>query len=265
MISPKISFALAATAALAITACSSGSGGYERYPTAGRSHGKYASRSADNGARTTNTGATNAGGFSQWQDTDPQYRLLPGDQLDIIVYSAPELSRLLLVAPDGRVQMPLAPPVMAANLTIDQLKQRLSAALASQLINPAVEITPRAFGSQRIYVGGEVGQPGVFELPGQIGVLEALMMAGGPRETAKVRRVILVRRHPDGGTMMKVINMSDVIHRGGQDDSQPLQRGDVVVVPRSNIAELNLFMRQYIRDALPISFGFTYDLSGNRN
>ncbi len=247
-------------ALLFVSACTSGSG-YQRYPTG--TAGKY--RDGAN-AQTDgfNTGQnTIPAGFRTWKITDPQYRLLPGDQLDIIVYSAPELSRLLLVGPDGRVQMPLAPAVMAANLTIDQLKRTLSAALSTQLINPSVEITPRAFGSQRIYVGGEVGQPGMFELPGQIGALEAVMMAGGMTETAKSSRVILVRRHPDGGPMMKVINLKSVLHKGAPQDILPLQRGDVVFVPRSNIAEINLFMRQYIRDALPISFGFTYDLASS--
>lgn len=279
MVLQKLPVLSTACLLLALNACSSGAGGANHYATSADSDHTFSYRHRggtsyrqgtahrDNQANFNqadfNQAGFNQAGFRQWQDTDPQYRLLPGDQLDIIVYSAPELSRLLLVGPDGRVQMPLAPAVMAANLTIEQLETNLETALASQLIDPNVEITPRGFGSQRIFVGGQVSQPGIFELPGQIGVLEAVMMAGGPLETATTRKVVVVRRHPGGGTMMKVVNINDVIHRGGQGDRQPLQRGDVIVVPRSNIAKLNLFIRQYIRDALPISFGLTYDLSGN--
>ncbi len=260
MILQRICTGFVVSTAALLAACSSG-GSYQRYPTS-TATGHRGAPSYQ--ARQQNTRQNTApAGFRTWQNSDPQYRLLPGDQLDIIVYSAPELSRLLLVGPDGRVQMPLAPAIMAANLTIEQLKFRLRNALSTQLIDPNVEITPRAFGSQRIYVGGEVGQPGIQELPGQIGVLEAVMMAGGMRDTAKSSRVILVRRHPDGGPMLKIINLKAVLHKGAPEDILPLQRGDVVFVPRSNIAEVNLFMRQYIRDALPISFGFTYDLSGS--
>ncbi len=252
---PPIRIATTLCISLALGACA-GAGGYNRYPT-GTSQRNLG---AANGFSQQNIQQT---GFRSWRDSDPQYRLLPGDQLDIIVYSAPELSRLLLVGPDGRVQMPLAPPVMAANLTIGQLEQKLRKALSSQLVNPNVEITPRAFGSQRVYVGGEVGQPGVFELPGQIGVMEAVMMAGGLRTTARASKVVLIRRHPDGGPMMKIIDIKSVLHKGARADLIPLQRGDVVFVPRSGIANLNLFMQQYIRDALPVSFSLSYYLGGS--
>lgn len=252
-----------AIGALPLLAACAGVGGYNRYPTSASSQARGAVAS-QNRQLTRQQNAIQSG-FRTWRDSDPQYRLLPGDQLDIIVYSAPELSRLLLVGPDGRVQMPLAPPVMAANLTIGQLEQRLRTALSSQLVNPNVEITPRTFGSQRIFVGGEVAQGGVFDLPGQIGVMEAVMMAGGFRTSAKTTRVVLIRRHPDGGPMMKVINLKSVLHKGASDDLMPLQRGDVVFVPRSGIANLNLFMQQYIRDALPINFSLSYYLGSSGN
>lgn len=202
------------------------------------------------------------GQFRKWVDSDPQYHLLPGDQLSVFVYSAPELNQTLIVGPDGRVSMPLADrPIMAANLTIDQLEQRLRVALSRQLVDPSLEITPKAFGSQRIFVGGEVGSPGIYELPGQIGVTEAIMMAGGFKTSARTKQVVLVRRHPSGAPMMKVIDVSALLHHGAASDMVPLRRGDVIYVPRSTIANINLFMQQYIRDAIPVTFGFYYDVA----
>ncbi len=198
--------------------------------------------------------------FRTWIDSDPIYRLLPGDQLNVFVYSAPELNQTLIVGPDGRVVMPLAQPVMAANLSIEQLEQKLRMALSSQLVDPELELSPLTYGSQRIFVGGEVGQGGIYELPGQIGVLEAVFMAGGFTNTSKTKHVVLVRRHPSGAPMMKVIDVRSVLRGKSHADSMPLQRGDVIYVPRSTIGNINLFMQQYIRDALPITFGLTYDI-----
>ncbi|MBL1430101.1 MAG: polysaccharide export protein [Robiginitomaculum sp.] len=200
------------------------------------------------------------GQFRAWVESDPIYLLLPGDQLNVFVYSAPELNQTLIVGPDGRVVMPLARPIMAANLTIEQLEQRLSVALSNQLIDPKLELAPVAFGSQRIFVGGEVGQPGIFELPGQIGTLEAIMMAGGFTDMAKTKNVILVRRHPSGSPMLKVIDLKSLLGRGARTDMTPLRRGDVIYVPRSTIGNINIFMQQYIRDALPVTFGVNYNL-----
>ncbi len=198
--------------------------------------------------------------FQTWVNSDPVYRLLPGDQLNITVYSAPELNQTLIVGPDGRVIMPLAQPVMAANLTIEQLEQRLSHALSSQLIDPKLELSPLSYGSQRIFVGGEVKQPGIFELPGQIGTLEAVFIAGGFTDVAKTKNVVLVRRHPNGSPMMKVIDLKALLNNRLRTDTTPLQRGDIVYVPRSTIGNINLFMQQYVRDALPVNFALTYNL-----
>ncbi|PHR57763.1 MAG: polysaccharide export protein [Robiginitomaculum sp.] len=201
-----------------------------------------------------------SGQFRTWVDSDPIYRLLPGDQLNVFVYSAPELNQTLIVGPDGRVVMPLAQPVMAANLSIEQLEQKLRQALSSQLVDPELELSPLTYGSQRIFIGGDVVQGGIFELPGQIGVMEAVFMAGGFTNTAKTKQVVLVRRHPSGMPMMKVIDVRSVLRGKSHADTTPLQRGDVIYVPRSTIGNINLFMQQYIRDALPITFGLTYNI-----
>ena len=58
------------------------------------------------------------GQFQRWVNWEPEYTLTPGDQLDIVVSSAPELSRTLTVGPDGRVVMPMSRPIMAAGRTL---------------------------------------------------------------------------------------------------------------------------------------------------
>jgi len=220
-------------------------------------NGGYPATTPDSGLRRNSFQPSQ---FQTWVNSDPIYRLLPGDQLNVFVYSAPELNQTLIVGPDGRVVMPLAQPVMAANLTVEQLEQRLSHALSSQLIDPKLELAPLSYGSQRIFVGGEVNQPGIFELPGQIGTLEAIFIAGGFTDVAKTKRVVLVRRHPNGAPMMKIINLKSLLNERAMTDMTPLQRGDVIYVPRSTIGDINIFMQQYIRDALPINFALTYNL-----
>jgi len=109
------------------------------------------------------------GVFQQWVEFEPEYTLVPGDQLDIVVASAPELSRTLTVGPDGRVVMPMVKPVMAAGRSFSWLQAQLTAAMAQQLRDPTLTVTPRAYAPEQIYVGGQVGQPGTYTLPGRIG------------------------------------------------------------------------------------------------
>ena len=115
--------------------------------------------------------------FQQWVEYEPVYKLYPGDQIEIIVSSAPELSRTLTIGPDGRIVMPMVQPVMAAGKTMIQVQNEVQAHLAKQLRDPTISVTPRAYGPQQIYVGGEVGAPGTYTLSGPIGAIEALFMA----------------------------------------------------------------------------------------
>ena len=179
------------------------------------------------------------GMFQQWVDWEPEYTLVAGDQLDIVVSSAPELSRTLTVGPDGRVVMPFSRPIMAAGRTFGQVQYELMGELGKQLRDPTIAVTPRAYAPEQIYVGGQVGQPGTYTLPGRIGALEGILMAGGMRPTARSREVAILRRAPNGGMMMRAVNI-----RGGlpnireYNDNIQLRRGDIIFVPQSTICLL---------------------------
>lgn len=205
--------------------------------------------------------AQNVQGFQPYSSALPNYRVFPGDQLEITFYSAPELSRTVLVGPDGRIQLPLVDPVMVADLTVPEINQKLQQIMGTRLVDPSTSAVVTTFGPQRVFVGGEVRQPGVVDIPGQMDALQAIIAAGGFTDRSRDKQVILVRREPDG-----TINSYAMDVRAGWNNPQvanlgPLQRFDVIYVPKTRIAQHNLFMQQYIRDALPVSFSFVYDLA----
>lgn len=203
------------------------------------------------------------GMFQQWVDWEPEYTLVAGDQLDIVVSSAPELSRTLTVGPDGRIVMPMSRPIMAAGRTFGQVQNELMAELSKQLRDPTIAVTPRAYAPEQIYVGGQVGQPGTYTIPGRIGALEGILMAGGMRPTAKTRDVAILRRAPNGGMMMRSVNI-----RGGMlnireyNDNIQLKRGDIIYVPQNTLAEIGTFMQAF-RGAFPVDFNLSYQFGSD--
>ncbi len=201
--------------------------------------------------------------FQQWVDYEPQYMLYPGDQIDIVVSSAPELSRTLTVGPDGRVVMPMTEPVMAAGRSFTQLQNALQQQLSQQLRDPRITVTPRAYGPQQIFVGGEVTAQGTYTLPGPIGVLEAVYMAGGFLNTAKTGKVVVLRRAPNGGMMMRTVNIDRGLNAIGlYGDIIQLRRGDIIYVPKTSLAEVGVFV-QNLRSALPFDFNVSYTFGDN--
>lgn len=204
-------------------------------------------------------------GYADWTEQEPEYRFYPGDMIDITVPSAPELARTgVIVQPDGRITMPLVAPVMAADRTINELQADLTRAYASQLLRPEVVVQVKSVGALKVFVGGEVGAPGVFDMPGDINSLQAVIQAGGFKVSAKTDRVVIIRRGPGGRAMMRTVNLQSALKNPVGLDLVPLRRFDIVYVPRSNIAEAGLFMQQWFRDVSPVQ-GFSYAIGGNNS
>ncbi|MEE2566790.1 polysaccharide biosynthesis/export family protein [Hyphobacterium marinum] len=199
--------------------------------------------------------------FEDWRQDDPAFRFFPGDTLDITVHSAPELSRTATVGPDGRVNLPLAPSIMVAGLSAPEAAGRVADAYVGTLRDPIVEVTPNTFGDQNIIVGGQVNSPGLFAMPSRIGALEAVMLAGGFRDTAARGEVVVLRRAANGGVMMRVVDLRAALRGDGGADPFPLRRHDIVFVPRTTVSEVTLFIEQYVYGILPLDQAFSYAIA----
>ena len=243
---PRLSVAAALIATLTLGACATG--GIEPFSPGARLSGDFPNI-----------------GYATWTDAEPEYRLYPGDQIEVRVPSAPELSqKLLTVQPDGRISMPLIGQGAVADRSIPDASAALSQAYSSQLIHPDVEIAVSAAAPLKVFVGGEVDKPGVYDMPGPIDALQAVITAGGFKTTAKRAGVVIIRRGADGRAMLRTADLLNGIYRPQAVDAVPLRRFDIVYVPRSGVAEVGLFMQQYLRDALPIQFSYAINGSYNR-
>jgi len=200
--------------------------------------------------------------FVEWRSADPAFRLYPGDAIDVTVHTASELNRTVTVGPDGRVNLPLAGRVMVAGRTDSEAASSIADAYTSMLRDPIVEVTATSFAPQNIIVGGQVATPGMYEMPSRIGTLEAIMLAGGFRDSAARGDVVVLRRSPGGdGLMMRTVNLHRALRGDGQADPFPLQRYDIVFVPRSTVAEVTLFVEQYVYGILPLDQAFSFAIA----
>lgn len=199
--------------------------------------------------------------YADWTEAEPEYRFFPGDEIDIVAGSAPELNRSLRVGPDGRIQPGLIPAVMAADRSSSELEAALAQAYAPVLVRPQVQVVLKQAAPMRVYVGGEVRTPGEYEMPGDIDALQAVLKAGGFTTAARRFEVVVIRRGPDGRPMMKTVDLLRAATDPGAADAVPLRRFDIIYVPRTRIAEVGLFTQQYFNDAVPFASGFGYALA----
>ena len=194
---------------------------------------------------------------------DAFYLLAPGDELDVIVHTAPELNRTVTIGPDGRFRMPYSGPILAAARTVDEVRDGVQFAMSRELNDPDIDVLLVGTPSQRVFVGGDVTNPGLFDMPGLLDPLQAIIMAGGVTNEGRANTVVLMRRMPGGEVKSAVFDLKAGIYDPSLADWAPLRRFDIVYVTRKPIANQNLFVRQYIRDALPIDFSLFYDIAGN--
>jgi polysaccharide export outer membrane protein len=188
------------------------------------------------------------------ENVQPNYLIQVGDQLDIKLFYNSELNEQVVVRPDGRISLQLANEVIAAGLTSQELRDVLIRIYQSQLKNPELSVIVRSFGSQKLFVDGEVGHPGLLNLTGPTRVLDVISEAGGVKATARTQEVLIIRRGGQKPEVLKV-NLKHLLQAKYADEDVLLRPYDVVYVPKSRIANLNQWVEQYVTKNIPVTFG----------
>ncbi|WP_426260502.1 polysaccharide biosynthesis/export family protein [Sphingomonas sp. DC1100-1] len=190
------------------------------------------------------------------------YRIAPGDELAISFPYNAELDHAGPVGPDGRIAIPLVGNVPVGGRTIDEVAALISADLRRQGVvedaRPTVAV--RQYGGV-VYVGGEVRQPGPVKLTATMDPMQAVIGAGGLLDTARTRKVVVIHRNADGTIAQRQVDLK-AYTKNGIATGIDLQSQDIVFVPRSSIAEANLWIDQHINKLLPFSRSLNYNLGG---
>ncbi len=187
---------------------------------------------------------------------DSEYRLHVGDKLAIKLFYNQDLNQEVAIRPDGKISLLLVHEVDAVNLTPSELTKLLTESYAKHLQQPEVSVIVNGFAAQRVFVGGEVAQPGVKEIVGPTSVIQAVFAAGGFKDSARLNEVIVLRRGEDDKPFHIALDAEKAMK--GIDLSQDiyLQPYDMVLVPRSRIADINLWVTQYLRNNLGLGTDF---------
>lgn len=164
------------------------------------------------------------------QAVRPLYTIQPNDILDVFVWKEPELSRKVLVRPDGRISFPLLGDIPVAGVSTEELTQKIGTLLGEFIEAPHVTVIVDAIRHYRVYVTGNVLRPGVYEMETPVTVLQALTLAGGFQEFADQSDVKVLRSYGREHVFLD-FNYKDVIKGKRTEQNIVLKSGDVVVVP----------------------------------
>lgn len=151
------------------------------------------------------------------------------DVLAINVWKEPDFSQKIQVRSDGKISLPLLGEVQATGLTPLQLEQDLTAKLRNYITKPEVTVMVEQINSKKFNILGQVAKPGSYSLALAPTIVDAIAIAGGPRDFAKQKSIYILRQNPGGGQTRIAFNYKDFLK--GTNQNIKLEPHDTVVVP----------------------------------
>lgn len=159
-----------------------------------------------------------------------KYLLGPEDVLEVSVWKEPDLTKQLIVRPDGKITYPLIGEVQAAGLTVEQLQQQIFQRLEKYVTDAHVTVILLKAQNYKIYVTGKVNKPGDFVIGKPVNVMQAISMAGGLTPFASPGSIIILRTVGSKEEAFP-FNYKEVARGQFLEQNKTLLPGDVVVVP----------------------------------
>lgn len=169
-----------------------------------------------------------------------QFILGLGDEVEIEVWRQDDFSKTVKVGSSGTISYAPMGEVQASGLSLMQLRDKLRQGLLKYLVDPRISITVTSARSQKIFVLGEVVNPGILQMDVPITALEAVLRAGGFTTDAEQGSVLLIRGNLKK-PVLKSLSLEEVYTKGDLTKNIALEKGDILYVPRTYIANIGRF------------------------
>lgn len=184
--------------------------------------------------------AQNAG----FAERDPRYRLQPTDVVEVHYRYTPEFDQTVTVQPDGFATLQIVGDIKLQGLTLDQAKAAILQKASLRLREPEITLVLKDFEKPYFVVGGEVANPGKFEMRGAVTAVQAIAIAGGFKTaSAKHSQVILFRRTGSDLAKTEVLDLRTAMHPSHSEPLADLRPGDMLIVPQNFISKIERYIK----------------------
>ena len=166
--------------------------------------------------------------------TDYNYKIGPGDNLNIVVWRNPELSMSVPVRPDGKISSPLIDDLNAMNKDPSSLARDIEKELGKFIRDPVVTVIVTNFigpYSEQIRVVGEAAKPQTLPYKQKMTVLDVMIVVGGITEFANGNSARILRTSEDNAQY--TVRLRDLVKRGDLSANVDMKPGDILVIPQS--------------------------------
>lgn len=172
-----------------------------------------------------------------------RYVLHAGDVLTLNYRYTPEYNQTVTIQPDGYITVDVVGDVKVSGMTLDEARSEIINRASVRLNHPELDLNLKDFEHPYIVVAGEVEKPGKFELREDTTALQAIMLAGGFKDSAKDTHVLLYRRINADTAEVRQLNLHNIRKTSGLERDAELQPGDMLLVTRNKMEHFSRFMK----------------------
>jgi len=174
-----------------------------------------------------------------------RYTLHIGDVLDLSYRLTPEYNQTVTIQPDGFASLNIAGNLHLEGLTLDQAHDLIVQKDSERLNEPELNLILSSFQRPYVVVGGEVLQPGRIDLRENMTAMQAVMMAGGFKLSAKDTRVVVFRHINADMGEVRELNLHKIDKTAKLEQDMALQPGDMILVPANKLEHFSRYMHAF--------------------
>lgn len=196
--------------------------------------------------------------FSGPRRVQGEYYVDLGDSLAIDVWRVPDLTRLVVVRPDGRISMPVVGDLHVLGLSLVQVKELLTQKFSEYVWNPQVSISIQGFGGRKFIILGEVRSAGVYRFQQDLSLMEAIALAGGFTASSKRGKIMIIRGNIHKDPQVKLIsaNLENVLKKGMLSENLAILPNDIIYVNKDILGDYRDVIDQFISPTLSVPTDF---------
>lgn len=183
------------------------------------------------------------------QSMTDEYLLGFGDVIEVKFFNNDRFNETVTVRPDGRISLERVGDIIVSGMTPSKLDSIITSSYSAFLITPDVTVFVREFGGYNVYVLGEVDTPGGYPIERNMTILQALAVAGGPKDGAQLKSIMILRQGDAG--KLTATKYDAKAGLAGLQNNFTIQPQDIIYVPRTFISSVSNFLDQIYDGLLP--------------
>jgi polysaccharide biosynthesis/export protein len=173
----------------------------------------------------------------------PRYILHPGDVIELNYRLSPEFNQTVTLEPDGHASIEIVGDMLLSGLTLEQAKAKIIEGVSVRLNKPELNLVLKDFQKPYVVVGGEVQAPGKIEMREDLTAMQAMLLAGGPKDTARTNKIVLFRHLNKEYGEVRVLDLSKMNATNSLERDMRLEPGDMMFITTSRIYNFERFMK----------------------